>query len=452
MNDHEPAPDHCLDELAERQVLGIAISAPEITAETFAKLTAVGAFTGHRRLIAAAIGDLYAADEPVTPTTVQRIVEARAGTDELAHNITLLAFNVWQETTDASEASLTYWAERAYRVARGRHAMLAALTLRQRIDESLRNDDPLQYDRAIAEHAEAIELAATPLEAAAAPPDNYAKLMSVPLTHDWVIPGLLERGDRLMLTASEGLGKTELLIQMGLASAAGLHMFSGRPLALAGGGPVTVMIADAENSERQLSRRYRGTGARVEALCRRHGIDTPRWWEDDNGAIRFVIRPEGIPLSDRRELARLERSIAATNPDLVIAGPHYKLTRADSTDENDAKDMIAELDTLRTRYGFALILEAHSPNAQGGHNRDLRPIGSSVFRRWPEFGYGLRGVEDSTGEDGMPTTVTFEKWRGDRDKRAWPRALSKSSTGLPWQPYDTRYDDWLDHGGEVFVA
>ncbi|HEY2195576.1 MAG TPA: AAA family ATPase [Actinomycetospora sp.] len=451
-HDHEPAPDYATDELAERQVLGIAISAPDLARDTFHRLNAVASWTSDQRLIAAAIADLYRSEDPIDPVTVQRLVETRAGTDDVARRVTVRVFELYSEVVSPTAETLAYWGERVHRVARARTAVAAALRLRQQVDQSLRNDDPVGYDRALSEAATAIEAAATKLEEVVAPPDNYAKLISIPLGHDWVIPGLLEREDRLMLTATEGLGKSELLIQIALTSAAGLHPFSGRPLALAGGGPMTVLVADAENSERQLSRRYRGTGERVELLCDRHGVPRPGWHDEDDGALRFVIRPEGIPLSDPRELARLERSIAATAPDLVIAGPHYKLTLADTTDENDAKAMIAQLDTLRHRYGFALILEAHTPNSSGGRERDLRPIGSSVFRRWPEFGYGMRPVADTEGLDGMPTTVTFERWRGDRDRRAWPRSLSKSTRGLPWTPPDSRYSDWLDHDGEEWVA
>ena len=40
---------------------------------------------------------------------------------------------------------------------------------------------------------------------------------------DWVIPGLFERGDRLILTGYEGLGKTTWLRQIGICAAAGLN-------------------------------------------------------------------------------------------------------------------------------------------------------------------------------------------------------------------------------------
>ena len=43
---------------------------------------------------------------------------------------------------------------------------------------------------------------------------------------DWVVPGLLERGDRLILTGAEGLGKSVLMRQLAVCAAAGVHPFT----------------------------------------------------------------------------------------------------------------------------------------------------------------------------------------------------------------------------------
>ncbi len=40
---------------------------------------------------------------------------------------------------------------------------------------------------------------------------------------DWVIPALLRRGDRLLITAGEGDGKSVLCAQIAVCAAAGLH-------------------------------------------------------------------------------------------------------------------------------------------------------------------------------------------------------------------------------------
>jgi ATPase subunit of ABC transporter with duplicated ATPase domains len=44
--------------------------------------------------------------------------------------------------------------------------------------------------------------------------------------YDWLIPGLLERGDRVIVTGQEGKGKSTLLRQIGVQVAAGIHPFT----------------------------------------------------------------------------------------------------------------------------------------------------------------------------------------------------------------------------------
>ena len=54
------------------------------------------------------------------------------------------------------------------------------------------------------------------------------------------------------------------------------------------------------------------------------------------------------------------------------------------------------LDDLRTRFGFALVLEHHAPKPRGGR-RDLLPFGSQRWLARPELGIRLkssRGTEE----------------------------------------------------------
>ena len=44
---------------------------------------------------------------------------------------------------------------------------------------------------------------------------------------EWIIPGLLQRGDRMLVTGETGAGKSLLLAQIGVQVAAGIHPFTG---------------------------------------------------------------------------------------------------------------------------------------------------------------------------------------------------------------------------------
>jgi replicative DNA helicase len=88
---------------------------------------------------------------------------------------------------------------------------------------------------------------------------------------------------------------------------------------------------------------------------------------------------------------------------------------------------VTAIDHIRVLTGVAVIIETHAPHAASSGHRDLRPIGSSVWLRWPEFGHGLRPVADEG-----PDAHEFHPFRGDRDRRDWPKVLYKNAKPWPW--------------------
>jgi hypothetical protein len=80
-------------------------------------------------------------------------------------------------------------------------------------------------------------------------PDLYEFLDGPEPIYQWLMPGLLERGDRLMITGYEGWGKSTLVRQIALGCASGVHPFTGESTE-----PVRVLFIDCENSETQLRR------------------------------------------------------------------------------------------------------------------------------------------------------------------------------------------------------
>jgi hypothetical protein len=231
--------------------------------------------------------------------------------------------------------------------------------------------------------------------------------------YDWLIPGLLERRDRLVLTGAEGAGKTTFVRQLAILAAAGLH-----PLKNATIDPVRVLVVDAENTESQWRRAVRWMTSKAAAAG-----------SADPGQEIRIMAGSRIDITRGTHLGEIHRLVDAHKPDMLLIGPLYKLVPRAINNDDDAAPLIVALDSLRDR-GLALVMEAHAGHALGaGGERDLRPRGSSALLGWPEFGFGLRPLADD------PDTVSLVRWRGDRDKRDWPKHLRRGVPGeWSWVP------------------
>lgn len=229
--------------------------------------------------------------------------------------------------------------------------------------------------------------------------------------YDWLVPNLLERMDRVVLTGGEGAGKSTFVRQIAVMSAAGLHPTTGKPIE-----PISVLVVDTENTEKQWRRATRP----LVAKARQVGSANPA------EKVQLACVPR-MDITTEKDLGAVHRLVDEHQPDLLVIGPLYRLIPRAINNDDDAAPLIAALDTLRER-GLALVMEAHAGHATTkGGDRDLRPRGSAALMGWPEFGFGI--AMDPTDQTG--NTANLVRWRGDRDERAWPRSLLRG--GLwPW--------------------
>ncbi|MFD4957120.1 DnaB-like helicase N-terminal domain-containing protein [Microbacterium sp. NPDC058389] len=235
--------------------------------------------------------------------------------------------------------------------------------------------------------------------------------------YDWAVPGLLEKRDRLVLTGTEGGGKSTFLRQIAVLSAAGIHPFRFSPI-----DPVKVLVVDAENSERQWRRAVRDMAQNAAMLGHADPLE--------NVAIHCLTKQ--IDITRPQDVGMVHRLIDENTPDLLLIGPLYKLVPRSIKDDDDAAPVIAALDSLRDR-DVAMLIEAHAGHAQSHRGeRDLRPRGSSALLGWPEFGLGISRDREMV-HGSYPYSVV--RWRGDRDARAWPDRLFRRDRNRPHQTW-----------------
>lgn len=242
---------------------------------------------------------------------------------------------------------------------------------------------------------------------------------------DYVVPGLLARGNRIVITAPEGYGKSSLLRQIGCCAAAGVHPF--KPAARIR--PVNVLIIDAENPEEINTDEYRRVTNCLNIMDRMAERDS--LYLEECGPINLL---------SGREAARIYTLVERRRPDLVIIGPIYQLHEENPNDEGPARKLSAVLDRIRRISGAALVTEAHTPHSDGPNGQMLRPYGASLWKRWPEFGYCLHPVtipkdRNRPTDDEMASIQAreslFTPWRGSRAVRDWPSRLRLGHV-LPW--------------------
>lgn len=221
-----------------------------------------------------------------------------------------------------------------------------------------------------------------------------------------LIPQLLWRQGKVIVTGFEGQGKSVLLRQLVMAGALGIHPFktAGRIE------PIRTLYLDLENPKAiamtEMRRMY-------ETLVGRKRVPD----EGFAGRLKMEFLTSGLDvLNSGRDREYLYRAVATHVPDLLVVGPIYRLAAGGGDlDEAGASRLINLLNELRATYDLAIATEAHPPHAQDGHNRVLRPSGSSAWMRFPEVGRGLRAHKGKTEAMGR-MVYRLEDWRGDRTR------------------------------------
>lgn len=225
-------------------------------------------------------------------------------------------------------------------------------------------------------------------------------------SYDWLIPNLLERQERVIVVAAEGVGKSYLARQVALMCAAGIHPFKRDKMP-----PIRTLFIDLENPERIIRRTARKIYNRIETVGKAKEMQA-----------HLVVKPDGLNLLKPEDRNRLTGWIEETQPELLVLGPLYKafLDPGGRTSESVTTEIARFLDYIRSEYGCALWLEHHAPLGSGT-SREMRPFGSAVWSRWSEFGIAI--IPDPTD----PSVLEVKHYRGMRDEREWPLRMRRGN-------------------------
>lgn len=230
---------------------------------------------------------------------------------------------------------------------------------------------------------------------------------SIDDSYDWVIEDILERGERVIVVAAEGVGKTMLARQVAILSGCGINPFTYQKMK-----QIRTLTVDLENPERIIRR----TASSILNTALDRGYTT-------KPTAQLLVKPSGLDLMKAEDRMILETAIEEAKPELLVMGPLYKafIDPGGRTSESVAVEVARYLDHVRDVYKCALWLEHHAPLGESMTNRQMRPFGSAVWSRWPEFGIAL--TPDLTG--GGPHVYDVRHFRGARDERPFPTKMRR---------------------------
>lgn len=248
---------------------------------------------------------------------------------------------------------------------------------------------------------------------------------------EWLIPHIMRPRWRVIIVAGEGVGKATAMRFFGLHVAAGRDPWCPSTFIT----PRRVLYVDAENSDTTIAHQTKLANTAVDLEA------------ESEGRYHIWHREAGVNLRDRRTRGEFERVLEQTRPEIVFAGPLYKMFRRKSSEdmEQATTEFVEILDDFRVRYNFGLMLEAHAPKGVNGGYRDLNPRGSAVLLGWPEFGITLEPVGNPLPDE-LYMNVDIGRFRRDREPADWPVSMERGKMGQR-SAWSGRWPNGRNRGG-----
>lgn len=246
------------------------------------------------------------------------------------------------------------------------------------------------------------------------------EIMGLQVQHSmFTVPEMLRRNERLVITGSEGGGKSVFVYQMLTGAAFGVDTFS-----LERTEPQRVLFLDVENNEFQA----RANLDKIVPALREIAPDANPDWRS--------LKRRVVDLLASKDRADVIRRVVHYSPDILYMGTAYKLTDVTDETHRSVRAIQSVVDRIRQEIDCTVLVEHHAGHGHMNDRNNMRPEGSSYWLRWPDFGYGMQPLPTSNGK----RLMRLGAWRGDRaTDRRFPTAVKEGSV-MPWQPI--YQDEW----------
>lgn len=356
-------------------------------------------FYGH---VWQAMIDLHATGHPIDVVTVGQRLGALNDSQALLE---------CQNATPSISAA-PHYAEMIIETSRRRRLMMHHLTMAeqcydQSADDVLASDDP-KADRLILPRG-----ADMSIDGLVELQEFVTSVREVEAQGEWLLPHIFRPKWRAIVVAGEGVGKGTLMRFLGLHAAAGRDPWApSNPII-----PRRVLYIDVENPDTAILHQINLANASLDLV------------DESEGRYHMWCRESGLNFRDRRVQAEMESVLQQVRPEMVFAGPLYKMFRRKGSEDMEQAtiELLEVLDDFRRRFGFSLMLEHHAPKGGPGY-RDLNPFGSSALLRWPEFGLTLEPVGNPLPHE-TRMVCEVNRFRKDRLPCDWPTTIERGALG-----------------------
>jgi replicative DNA helicase len=249
---------------------------------------------------------------------------------------------------------------------------------------------------------------------------TLADLMGLSVENEpFTLPRMLRRNERLVLTGSEGGGKSVFVYQMLTGAAFGVDTFTMERYE-----PKRVLFLDVENNEFQA----RANLDKIVPTLHEIAPDVDPDWRS--------MKRRTVDLMASKDRTEIIRRVIHYSPDILYMGTAYKLADVSDETHRSVRAIQSVVDRIRQEVNCTVVVEHHAGHGHMNDRNNMRPEGSSYWLRWPDFGYGMQPLPTAGGQ----RLMRLGAWRGDRaTDRHFPVAV-KQSTVMPWAPvYE---DEW----------